>query len=108
MRRRGLCFFAGIAAALLEAAPGFAAAAQGADFIVSEHGKQVGTASFHLAAGPEGYESESLVRVAMEGLDYALSKNEELTSANALRRVQLSATVNNQAVSVNAKPDAAH
>ena len=83
------------------------APAQGADFIVSQHGKQVGTASFHLAAVPDGYESDSLVRVAMQGLDYALSKNEELTSANTLKRVQLSATINNQAVNVTAKPDAA-
>jgi hypothetical protein len=92
---------------LVLAVPAWAAPARGADFIVSQHGKQVGTASFHLAAGPEGYQSESLVRVAMQGLDYALSKNEELTSANELKRVELSATVNNEAVNVTAKPDAA-
>ena len=94
-------------AAMGLAAPAWAASAQGADFIVSQHGQQVGTASFHLAAGSDGYQSESLVRVAMQGLDYALSKNEELTSANTLKRVQLSATVNNEAVNVTAKPDAA-
>jgi hypothetical protein len=40
----------------------------------------------------------------MKGLDYNLSKTEELTSANRLKHVQLSATVNNSAVTVNADP----
>lgn len=83
------------------------AVAQQADFIVSQHGQQVGTASFHFTPTASGYDSDSLVRVAMQGLDYALSKNEELTSNNELERVQLSATVNNEAVNVAAKPDAA-
>ena len=46
----------------------------------------------------DGYESTSLVRVEMQGLNYALSKTEELSSANELKHVQLSATVNDQAV----------
>jgi hypothetical protein len=74
---------------------------------VSQHGKPVGTASFHFAATADGYDSSSVVRVAMQGLDYALSKNEELSSANELKHVQLSATVNDQAVNVSAKPDSA-
>jgi hypothetical protein len=107
LRNFGWLLGLGIVTSMLQAVPASAAAAQGASFIVSQHGKQVGTASFHLAAGPDGYESDSVVRVAMQGLDYALSKNEELTSANELKRVQLSATVNNEAVNVTAKPDAA-
>jgi len=84
-----------------------AASAQEASFTVSQHGKPVGTASFHFASASDGYESTSMVRVGMQGLNYALSKTEELSSANALKHVQLSATVNDQAVSVVAKPDGA-
>jgi hypothetical protein len=43
----------------------------------------------------------------MQGLDYNLSKNEELSSANQLQHAQLSATVNGSAVTVIAKPDSA-
>jgi hypothetical protein len=84
-----------------------AAPAEDASFTVSQNGKPVGTASFHIAATADGYDSSSVVRVAMQGLDYALSKNEELSSANELKHVQLSATVNDQAVNVSAKPDSA-
>jgi hypothetical protein len=78
-----------------------------AAFTVNQHGQAVGSASFHIAAGAEGYDSSSSVRVEMQGLNYALSKNEELTSANELKHVLLSATVNDQAVNITAKPDAA-
>jgi hypothetical protein len=83
------------------------ASAQEANFTVSQHGKEVGTASFHITATADGYDSSSMVRVAMQGLNYALSKNEELSSANELKHVQLSATVNDQAVNVTAAPDSA-
>jgi hypothetical protein len=43
----------------------------------------------------------------MEGLDFALSKNEQLSQSNQLEHVQLSATVNGEAVNVIAKPDSA-
>ncbi len=78
-----------------------------AAFTLNQHGQTVGTASFHIAADAEGYDSSSSVRVEMQGLNYALSKNEELSSANELKHVLLSATVNDQAVNVTAKPDAA-
>jgi hypothetical protein len=81
--------------------------AQSASFIVSQHGKPVGTASFSFTARPNGYDSTSLVSVAMQGLDYALSKTERLSAANHLRHVQLSATVNGSAVTVTAAPDSA-
>lgn len=83
------------------------ASAQEASFVVSQHGKQVGTASFRIVPSAQGYDSSSLVNVNMQGLSYALSKNEELSPANELKHVQLSATVNNSAVNVTAKPDAA-
>jgi hypothetical protein len=97
---------AGILALAVLAAP-LAAGAQSGSFSVSQNGKEVGTASFRFGAGSDGYDSTSIVRVAMQGLDYALSKTESLTSANELRHVQLSATVNNSAVNVTAAPDAA-
>jgi hypothetical protein len=84
-----------------------AARSQQASFIVSQHGTQVGTASFQFTAAPQGYDSTSLVRVDMQGLNYALSKSEQLSSANELQHVQLSAIVNDSAVNVTAKPDAA-
>lgn len=92
-------------AAILSLAP--AVSAQSGSFIISQHGKPVGTASFHFAANPGGYDSTSLVRVSMQGLDYALSKTERLSSSRHLRRVQLSATVNGAAVTAVATPDPA-
>ena len=113
MRKFALIPFAGplaILIALVLSIASWAApapnAVSDASFTVSQHGQAVGTAGFHISATADGYESSSTVKVAMQGLDYALSKNEELTSANELKHVLLSATVNDQAVSVNAKPDA--
>ena len=65
-------------AALLALIP--AARAQSASFIVSQHGKPVGTASFTFTATPHGYASTSLVSVKMQGLNYSLSKTERLSS----------------------------
>lgn len=78
-----------------------------ASFEIAQHGHTVGTATFRVAKTPDGFDSTSLVKVAMQGLDYALSKNEELSAANELDHVQLNATVNGEAVNVVAKPDAA-
>lgn len=82
--------------------------AQSGSFIVSQHGKSVGTASFKFVPDPKGgFDSTSTVRVAMQGLDYAISKTEQLDQAHHLKHVQLSATVNNSAVTVVGAPDAA-
>ncbi len=83
------------------------AAAQSGSFIVAQHGKPVGTAEFNFAATPHGYSSTSVVRIAMQGLNYALSKTELLSAANHLRHVQVSATVNNSAVNLTAALDTA-
>jgi hypothetical protein len=83
------------------------ALAQSASFAVSQNGKSVGTASFNFVSKPTGYESTSIVRVDMQGLNYQLSKTEQLSPSNGLLHVQLSAIINNSAVSVVAKPDAA-
>jgi hypothetical protein len=77
------------------------------NFEVALHGHAVGAASFHFTATQDGYDSTSLVKVTMQGLDYALSKTEQLSSANQLEHVQLSAIVNGEAVNVTAAPDAA-
>ncbi len=81
--------------------------AQSGSFIVSQHGKTVGTATVTFSANPHGYDSTSIVRVAMQGLNYNISKTEQLTSANQLKHVLLSATVNGSAVNVVAAPGAA-
>ena len=92
-------------AAFLAFAP--AASAQSASFVVSQHGKSVGTASFNFSANPAGYDSTALVIINMKGLDYSLSKTESLSQANFLRQVQLSAAVNGSAANVVAVPDSA-
>jgi len=100
---RKLIPFAGLSALILLAGP--IAAAQSATFTVSQHGATVGTASFNILPNSAGYNSTSLVRVNMQGLDYALSKTEKLSPARKLVHVQLSGIVNNSAVNVVAKPD---
>jgi hypothetical protein len=97
---------AALLALVLSVAPA-AASGQSGSFEIAQHGKPVGTASFNFVTTPHGYESTSLVRIAMPGLEYALSKTEQLSAANQLRHVQLSATVNGAAVSVTGAPDAA-
>jgi hypothetical protein len=105
VRNLGFIPLAALLAALTAPAP--AARAQSGDFIVSQHGKPVGTASFNFTATPNGYDSTALVSIKMQGLNYAISKTERLSAANHLRHAQLSATVNGSAVSVTAAADAA-
>ena len=93
--------------ALVLAALPHAAAAQSGSFEIAQNGQTVGTASFRFTATKYGYDSTSLVKVAMQGLDYALSKTERLNPASQLEHVLLSATVNGEAVNVVAAPDAA-
>jgi len=83
------------------------ARAQSGNFEIAQNGQAVGSASFQFAATKDGYDSTSLVKVAMQGLDYALSKDEKLSQANQLEHVLLSATVNGEAVNVVAAPDSA-
>jgi hypothetical protein len=98
------CLSAFLVAVLLAAAPAFA---QSGSFQIAVNGKPVGTATYSFLATPEGYNSTSLVRLAMKGLDYSISKSERLSSSNQLKHVQLSAVVNSSVVTVAAKPDAA-
>ena len=84
-----------------------AARAQSGSFIVSQHGKPIGTATVTFAANPNGFDTTSVVRIAMQGLSYNISKTAQLTQTNQLKHVQLSATVNGSAVNVVAAPDEA-
>lgn len=72
---------AGFLALILAAGP--LAVAQSGSFVISQHGNPVGTASFNFTSTASGYDSTSVVRIAMKGLDYALSKTEELSPAIA-------------------------
>lgn len=94
---------AGLVALVLAVTP-LPAPAQSAAFAISQHGTSVGTASFNIVSSASGHRSTSLVRVNMQGLNYALSKTEELSPSKRLLHVQLSGIVNNSAVSVVAKP----
>jgi hypothetical protein len=94
---------AALLATLIASAP--AAPAQSASFVVSQHGKAVGKASFNFTASPSGYDSTAVVIINMKGLDYSLSKTERLSPANLLRHVQLSAAVNGSAVNITAAPE---
>ncbi|MEI9969125.1 MAG: hypothetical protein WDM87_11030 [Terracidiphilus sp.] len=101
----GFFGFAGLFALMTGVMP-VVARAQAGEFEIAQHGKTVGSASFQFTAAKDGYDSTSLVKVAMEGLDYSLSKDEQLTAANQLEHVILSAAVNGEAVNVVATPDA--
>ena len=105
MRRFAFLPLTGIVALAAAALP--AARAQSGQFVIAFNGHNVGTATCDFVATPHGYNSTSVVRVTMQGLDYALSKNERLTSGNELRHVLLSAVINNEAVTVSGAPDAA-
>ena len=83
------------------AAPG----GQSATFTLSQLGHAVGSAEFGFTRTGAGYDSASTVRVSMQGLDYALSKTEQLDASRQIRHEQLSATVNGSAVNVTGKPD---
>lgn len=102
----GFCRVVGLSFGLMGGLP-VAALGQAGSFTIAQHGQPVGTAAVTFAATAKGYDTTSLVKVAMQGLTYNLSKTEQLTSANRLLHVQLSATVNNAAVHVTAAPDAA-
>jgi hypothetical protein len=102
----GLFSFAGFFALMIGAMP-VAASAQTGEFEVAQNGHTVGSANFQFTATKDGYDSTSLVKVKMEGLDYSLSKDEQLTGANQLEHAIVSAIVNGEAVNVVAAPDAA-
>ena len=84
------------------------AVAQSGEFTVSQNGHSVGTASFQIAAANAGFDSGSMVKVSMQGLDYALSNTEQRNSAHHVQHVVLSGVVNGTAVNIVGKPDGAN
>jgi hypothetical protein len=80
---------------------------QSASFIISQHGHSVGTATVSFSATPAGYDTTTVIKVSMQGLNYNLSKTQQLTSADRLKHAQLNATVNGSAVNVTVAPNAA-
>ncbi len=86
---------------------GASTAAESGSFEIAQHGHVVGTASFQFARAKGGYDSISLVKVTMQGLNYALSKTEQLSPAYELKHALVSATVNGEAVTVVTSPDSA-
>ena len=79
--------------------------AQSGAFTVSQLGHAVGTAEFHITPNASGFDSRSTIRVNMPGLDYAVSKTEQLDPARRLLHVMLSAAINGQAVNISGKQD---
>lgn len=82
------------------------AGAQTGEWLVSLHGKQVGTAHAQVTRQGAGFATSAVVQVEMQGLKYALSKTERLSASRSLEHADLSAVVNGEAVRVTAKPEA--
>ena len=100
MRKLALLPLAGLIA--LNSLP---AVAQTGSFEVSQNRTVVGSVTFNVKATANGYDSSSVVRISMQGLNYSLSKTEALDSANRPRHIQLSGIVNGSAVNITGKPD---
>lgn len=82
-----------------------AVSAQSGSFDVALRGKSVGTASFHIVPRHAGLLSESTLRVSTKGIEYALSKSEQLSATHQLRQAELNAVVNGSAVHLLATPE---
>lgn len=78
--------------------------AQSGTFDVALQGKSVGSASFRITPEEGAFRSITTVRVSTKGIEYALSKTEQLSSTRAFRNADLSAVVNGQAVHLTAVP----
>ncbi|WP_420238537.1 hypothetical protein ACOBR2_02725 [Telmatobacter bradus] len=74
--------------------------AQSASFQLVFHGQKAGSASYRISPTQSGFDSKTMIRVSTPGIDYALSKTEQLTPARQLVHADLNAVVNQQAVHV--------
>jgi hypothetical protein len=79
---------------------------QAGSFDITQNRTVVGTANYSVKATPSGFDSTSLVRVNMQGLNYSLSKTEELSPHSHLVHFLLSGIVNGSAVNIIGKPQA--
>ncbi len=95
--RTHLLLLATLAALVSPAVP-----AQSANFDVALRGQPVGTASYRFAPAQDGLLSESTVRLATKGVEYAFSKTEQLNAAHQLRKAEVNAVVNGSAVHLTA------
>lgn len=75
-----------------------AVSAQSGSFDVALRGKSVGIASFRIVPHNTGLLSESTLRVSTKGIDYALSKSEQLSATHQFHQAELNAAVNGSAV----------
>lgn len=89
--RKGVCLLLWLLAA------GLGLRAESADYGLSQNGSAVGTARCTIAAEAGGYRVQSLVRLALGGLNYALSAEQKLDQNYAPRQAMVSATVNGTA-----------
>lgn len=85
-------------AALLIVLGSPAVPAQTAQFIVALRGQQVGQAVYRITARGSVLHSQSTVQLSSTGVDYSLSKNEELSQTHQFQSADLNAVVNGTAV----------
>lgn len=106
MRKMGWRWFSvvGVAAGLALGAAAGAQSSERAEWIVSQHGKQVGTARAQVKPEAAGFTASSVVKVDMQGLKYSLSSTTQLTPARGLAHADVSASVNGEAVRLTAEP----
>lgn len=76
--------------------------AQSGNFQIAFHGKPVGETQFRVAPAGQGLISTVRLRIAAQQLDYATSTSVDLTAARSLRKADLNAVVNGQAVHLTA------
>jgi len=96
---RGIGTFVGSAILALVAALAVAAPAQ--SYLVSQNGKQVGTASLALNSAAQGYALTSGVKIKMKDLTYSFTQTAALDAGYHLNSAQLSGVVNGAAATVN-------
>lgn len=76
--------------------------AQSGNFQIAFHGKPVGETQFRVASPGPGLSSTVRLNLAAQQLEYATSTSAELTAGHSLRKADLNAVVNGQAVHLTA------
>jgi hypothetical protein len=83
-----------------------AALAQSGNFDITQNRTVVGSASYQITPTPSGFDSTSLVKVTLQGLNYSLSKSEKLSPHSHFLHVVLSGIVNGEAIYIEGKTGA--
>lgn len=76
--------------------------AQSGNFQIAFHGKPVGETQFRVAPAGQGLNSTVRLQIAAQQIEYATSTSAELTTGHSLRKADLNAVVNGQAVHLTA------